>query len=65
MVRMKKIIYLLLAVLGFSAAGCDERGAEMPTEMPMYACPAPEYNSSDSDDGCEEQAEANDANVFE
>ena len=64
MVRMKKIIYLLLAVLGFSAAGCEERGAE----MPMYACPAPEYDSSDSDDGCMEQTkanDANDANIFE
>ena len=61
---MKKIIYLLLAVLGFSAAGCEERGAE----MPMYACPAPEYDSSDSDDGCMEQTKANyanDANIFE
>lgn len=61
---MKKIIYLLLAVLGFSAAGCEERGAE----MPMYACPAPEYDSSDSDDGCKEQTkanDANDANIFE
>lgn len=52
---MKKIVYLLLAVLGFSAAGCEEQGVE----MPMYACPAPEYTPTDSDNnGCE----ANDDN---
>ena len=55
---MKKIIYLLLAVRGFSTAGCEEHGAE----MPMYACPAPEYTpSDDGEDGeeCSEEGEAN------
>ena len=55
---MKKIIYLLLAVLGFSAAGCEEHGAE----MPMYACPAPEQTPSEGEECGEEQAEANDTN---
>lgn len=55
---MKKIIYLLLAVLGFSTAGCEEHGAE----MPMYACPVPEYTPSDDavDGGeCSEEGVAN------
>ena len=54
---MKKIIYTLLAVLGFGAVSCEEHGAE----MPMYACPAPEYvPSDDADDGgeCSEEGEA-------
>ena len=58
---MKKIIYLLLAVLGFSAVGCEEHGAE----MPMYACPAPEYNQSDGDNCGEEQAETNETDIME
>ena len=59
---MKKIIYLLLAVLGFSTAGCEEHGAE----MPMYACPVPEYNpSDDADDGeeCSEEGVANEESL--
>jgi hypothetical protein len=55
---MKRIIYLLLALLGFSAASCEEH-----TEMPMYACPAPEYNPSDSDDCGEEHAEVKEENI--
>jgi hypothetical protein len=59
---MKKIIYLLLAVLGFSTAGCEEHGAV----MPMYACPVPEYTpSDDADNGeeCSEEGEANGENL--
>lgn len=47
-----------MAVLGFSAAGCEEHGAE----MPMYACPAPEQTPSEGEECGEEQAEANDTN---
>lgn len=53
---MKRLIYLLLAVLGFSTAGCEEHGAE----MPMYACPAPEYVPSDDADNEDECSEAGD-----
>lgn len=54
---MKKIIYTLLAVLGFGAVSCEEHGAE----MPMYACPAPEYIPSDDVDGGRESSEEGEA----
>jgi hypothetical protein len=52
---MKRLIYFIMALLGFSAASCEEHGAV----MPMYACPAPEQTQSKSEECGEEQAEVN------
>ena len=40
---MKRLIYFLLSILGFAAAGCDNAGCDNDEQMCMYGVPSAKY----------------------
>ena len=40
---MKRLIYFLLSILGFAAAGCDNAGCDNNEQMCMYGVPSAKY----------------------